>query len=301
MEALRTPDERFEDLPGYAFEPRYLNDLPGFPGLRMHYLDEGPSDAEHVFLCLHGQPTWAYLYRDMIRAFATAGHRAVAPDLFGFGRSDKPVDDGVYTFDFHRQALLAFLDRLDLAGVTLVLHDWGGLLGLTLPIDRPLLFRRLIISNTAFATGDQPLTPGFLAWRDWVASQDEIAVDRLMGRACPQLSEAERAAYAAPFPDRRYQAGVRRFPAMVPDRPDAPGAELSRRARQWWKQEWTGPAFMAIGMQDHILGPPVMAAVRASIHGCGEPLEIADAGHFVPEWGEEIAAGALAAFASWEQ
>src|SRR5438477_11631810 len=130
--ALRTPDERFAHLPGHPFEPHYAEDLPGYEGLRMHYVDEGPRDARHTFLCLHGQPTWSYLYRRMIPVFTEAGHRVVAPDFFGFGRSDKPTDEPVYTFTFHRESLLRLAERLGLEGVTLVCQDWGGLLGLTL-------------------------------------------------------------------------------------------------------------------------------------------------------------------------
>lgn len=230
-EALRTADDRFANLPGFPFAPRYVDDLDGYPDLRMHYVDEGPADAEHTFLCLHGQPTWSYLYRGMIPVLTAAGQRAVAPDLFGFGRSYKPVDDEIYTFDYHRGALLAFIERQDLRNVTLVVHDWGGILGLTLPLEMPDRFAPLIVTNTALGTGDVPLTPGFLAWRRWAAQNPDMAVDRLMARSCPQLSPAEAAAYAAPFPDVRYKAGVRRFPKLVPDRPEAPGAELSRRAR----------------------------------------------------------------------
>lgn len=296
IEALRTPDDRFESIHDFGFSHNYLEDLPGYEGLRMCYVDDGPADSDHTFLCLHGQPTWSYLYRKMIAVFNAAGHRAVAPDLFGFGRSDKPVDDEIYTFDFHRGALLAFIEHLDLRHVTLVLHDWGGLLGLTLPPAAPERFRRLIITNTAFATGDQPLGEGFLAWRQWANDHPDMDVGGLMGRACPQLSEDERAAYGAPFPEARFKGGVRRFPNLVPDRPDAPGAELSRRARDWWGKEWSGPAFMAIGMQDQVLGPPIMKAMHGLIPNCHAPFEIGDAGHFVPESGEEIARRALAAF-----
>ena len=154
---LRTPDERFANLPGYPFAPHYVEDLDGYRGLRVHYLDEGPRDAGKVFLCLHGQPTWSYLYRRMIPVFTAAGHRVVAPDLPGFGRSDKPADDARYTFMFHRDMLKNLVERLDLRNVVLTVQDWGGLLGLTLPMDMPERFSGLLIMNTAFATGDVPL------------------------------------------------------------------------------------------------------------------------------------------------
>ena len=296
MHALRTPDERFLDLPAYPYAPRYVQDLAGFEDLRMHYLDEGKRDAAHTFLCLHGQPTWSYLYRKMIPVFAGAGERVVAPDLFGFGRSDKPADECFYTFSRHRDALVALIERLNLGNITLVCQDWGGLLGLTLPMDMPQRFTRLLIMNTALGTGDVPLTEGFVAWRAWCNKNLDMDVAKLMARSCPHLSPAECQAYAAPYPDASYKAGVRRFPNLVPDRPDAGGAEISRRARRWWQSEWKGRTFMAIGMKDPVLGPPVMRALHKLIRGCPAPYEHTEAGHFLQEWGEDIAQRALGAF-----
>ncbi|MGH8757919.1 MAG: haloalkane dehalogenase [Burkholderiales bacterium] len=295
MAILRTPEERFANLPGFDHEPRYLNHLHGYAGLRMHYVDEGPRDAD-VFLCLHGEPTWSFLYRRMIPVFTGAGLRTVAPDLFGFGRSDKPEDDAAYTFDFHRGALKALIDELDLGNITLVCQDWGGLLGLTLPMEMPQRFTRLLVMNTTLGTGDAPLPEGFLAWRKWAAEHPDMVVGKLLGRACPHLTAEERAAYDAPFPDGRHKAGVRRFPQLVPDRPDAPGAEISRAARDWWSRKWKGTSYMAIGMQDPVLGAPVMQALRRHIRGCPPPLEVDEAGHFTPEWGSRIAANALSHF-----
>jgi len=295
-EVLRTPDERFNELPDFPYAPNYLDNLEGYEGLRMHYVDEGPRDAANLFLCLHGEPTWSYLYRKMIPVFTAAGHRVVAPDYFGFGRSDKPVPDDVYQFDFHRDSLLAFIAQLDLSSLTIVCQDWGGLLGLTLPMEIPDRIARLLIMNTALGTGDVKLSEGFVAWRNYVQDTPDFDVGRLMKRSCPLLTDGEIAAYNAPFPDARYKAGVRRFPAMVPDNPQAPGAELSRRAREWLKTAWSGETFMAVGMQDPVLGPPAMKALRKLIQGCPEPFEIADAGHFVQEWGEVVARKALEAF-----
>ena len=295
-EILRTPDECFENLPGFPYTPNYIATLPGYDGMRMHYLDEGPQDAEHVFLCLHGEPTWSYLYRKMIPVFNAAGHRVIAPDFFGFGRSDKPVEEETYQFDFHRGALSLFIEALGLKGITLVCQDWGGILGLTLPMDMPERFAGLLVMNTAIGTGDAPLSEGFLAWRGWVNKNPDMAVGRLMKRSCPHLSEEECAAYEAPFPDARYKAGVRRFPNLVPDHPDAPGALVSRNAREWLRNRWNGRTFMAVGMQDPVLGPPVMRALQQEIRGCPEPHELADAGHFVQEWGEEVARKALEAW-----
>jgi len=296
MDILRTPEERFANLPGFAFAARHLEDLRGYGGIRIHYLDQGPRDSKQVFLCLHGEPTWSYLYRKMIPVFTAAGHRAVAPDFIGFGRSDKPADDNVYTFNFHREMLRQFIERLDLRNITLVCQDWGGLLGLTLPMDMPGRFTRLLIMNTALGTGDVPLGAGFLAWRAFVAANPDMDVAGLMARAAEILSPAECAAYAAPFPDARYKAGVRRFPQLVPDRLESEGAELSRRARKWWNTEWSGQGFMAVGMKDPVLGPAVMNYMRGQIRNCPPPMEVANAGHFVQEWGEEVATKALQAF-----
>ena len=295
MECLRTPDERFADLPGYPFAPNYLHDLPGSAGVRVHYLDEGPRDAPVVWLCLHGQPTWSYLYRKMIPVFASAGHRVIAPDLIGFGRSDKPVAESTYSFDFHRRMLMDLIERLDLTNVRLVCQDWGGLLGLTLPMAYPQRFSGLLVMNTGLATGDVPLGEGFLAWRAYARSQPDLDIAALMLRGTPVLSAAEAAAYAAPFPDATFKAGVRRFPELVPEHPDSPGAALSRQARQWWSEQWTGKSLMAIGMQDPVLGPPAMRYLHKHIRGCPPPLELADAGHFVQEWGEPVAQAALSA------
>ncbi len=295
IEALRTPEERFQNLPDYKYSPHYIDDLQNYDGLRIHYADEGAADAEHTFLCLHGEPTWAYLYRKMIPVFTAAGHRAVAPDFLGFGRSDKPVDDDVYTFNFHRDFLLRFIERLDITNITLVCQDWGGLLGLTLPLDMPERFARLIVMNTAIPTGADP-GPGFLQWKKFVADRPDFDITRLMSRGNPELSPEELAAYVAPFPDDRYRAGVRRFPAIVPITPDMEGADIGRKAARWWRDEWQGASFMAIGMQDPVLGPHIMYRLKDLIRNCPEPLEIEQGSHFVQEHGEQIAKAALDAF-----
>ena len=246
MQTLRTPDECFTDLPGFAFAPNYVDDLPGLSGCRIHYLDEGPADAEVTWLCLHGQPTWCYLYRKMIPVFVAAGHRVIAPDMAGFGRSDKPTDESLYTFDFHRNMLLQFVEHLDLKNIHLVCQDWGGLLGLTMPMQQPDRYSALLIMNTGLGTGDIPLGEGFLAWREFANNHPDLDIAKLLQRSTPVLSDAEAAAYAAPFPDIHYKAGVRQFPRLVPDNPDAPGAALSRQARTWLQNEWQGKSLMAM-------------------------------------------------------
>lgn len=295
LDPVRTPDSRFEGLPDWPYQARYVDDLPGYAGLRMHYVDEGPSDAP-VFLCLHGEPTWSFLYRKMIPVFLESGARVVAPDFYGFGRSDKPVDDSDYTWDFHRGSLLTFIERLDLTDVTLVVQDWGGLLGLTVPVDMPERVSGLLIMNTGFGAGVEP-TEGFIAWRDYVANTPDFDVGKLMKRSCEHLTDAEVAAYEAPFPGAEYKAGVRTFPALVPTSPDMAGVDVSRKAMKWWSSEFEGRSFMAIGEADPVLGP-VMPLIHGIIKGCPEPLVLPEVGHFVQEWGEEVARTALAHWGS---
>jgi len=296
MQILRTPEERFHPLPFFPFAPHYVDDLPGYEGLRLHYVDEGPRDAREVFLCLHGEPTWAYLYRKMIPPFRNAGARVVAPDWFGFGRSDKPVEDAVYTFAFHRNTALRFVERLDLRGVTLVCQDWGGLLGLTLPMDMPGRFERLLLMNTGIATG-HPIGAGFAAWKAFAATYHHIPVSGLVALSSPgALNPYDAAAYDAPFPDARYQAGVRRFPQLVPIEPGMEGAAEGERTRKFLANDWRGESFMAIGLRDPVLGKPAMEDLSSTIRGCPPPLELPEAGHFVQEWGAEVARAALAAW-----
>lgn len=293
---LRTPDECFAGLPDFPFAPHYTTGLAGFEGLRVHWVDEGPRDAAITVLCLHGQPTWSYLYRKMLPVFVAAGQRVVAPDLIGFGRSDKPEDEGFYTFSRHRDMLIAFVRALALRHVTLVVQDWGGLLGLTLPLALPGVVERLIVMNTTFGTGDVPLGQGFLDWRAYSNSRPDLDIAGLMRRSIAGLSDDEARAYDAPYPDARYKAGVRRFPNLVPDHPDADGAAVSRQSRDWWSTEWNGPTVMAVGMRDPVLGPGPMRLLRSQIRHCPPALELPDTGHFVQESGEAVAIAALAAF-----
>ena len=295
-DALRTPDERFASLPGHPWQPRYLSDLPSLAGLRLHYVDEGPPGGPRTWLCLHGNPSWSYLYRKMIPVFLAAGDRVVAPDLVGFGRSDKPKREAAHSFRWHREVLLELVERLDLHDVVLVVQDWGGLLGLTLPMAAEHRYAGLLVMNTMLGTGDQPLGAGFLAWREMCARNPDFGVGRLFARGNPQLSAAECAAYDAPFPDRGHRAALRAFPALVPDHPDADGAAVSRQARDFWAQRWIGQTMMAIGAQDPVLGPAVMQGLRAGIRGCPQPILVEQAGHFVPEHGAPIAQVAVGYF-----
>jgi len=287
---LRTPDDRFAATPGFAWAPHYLD----HKGQRVHFIDEGARDASVTALCLHGNPSWSYLYRHMIPVFTAAGLRVVAPDLIGFGRSDKPLEESAHSFDFHRDMLLSFIEQLDLKNILLVCQDWGGLFGLTLPMAMPERFTRLLVMNTGLGMGD--LTDGFRQWRSYSNSQPDMAVGKLFKRGKPALSDAEMAAYDAPFPDATYKAALRAFPNLVPDGAEAPGAALSREAAAFWRDRWLGDSFMAIGMQDPVLGPPAMRALHKIIRNCPPPLEVPEGGHFVQEWGAPIAGAALAHF-----
>ncbi len=291
---LRTPDECFAALSGFGFAPNYLADLPGADGARMHYLDEGPRDAGTTVLALHGNPSWCYLYRHMIPVFTGAGLRVVAPDLIGFGRSDKPADEAWHSFERHRNLLLALVERLELRNVLLVCQDWGGILGLTLPMAQPDRYTRLLVMNTTLATGE--VTEGFRQWRAYSNGLADLAVGKLLGRGKRDMTVAEMAGYDAPFPDASFKAALRAFPNLVPDGADAPGAAIGREAGAFWRERWAGQTFMAIGQQDPVLGGAPMLALRHGIRGCPEPMLVADAGHFVPEWGAPIARAALAAF-----
>lgn len=295
-DAVRTPLARFDNLPGYPWPGQYIDDLSSLQGLRLHFLDLGPDTAPLTYLCLHGNPAWSFLYRKMIPVFLAAGHRVVAPDLIGFGKSDKPKKDEFHTFSWHRQVLLELVERLNLQRVVLVVQDWGGLLGLTLPMAAPGRYCGLLVMNTTLATGEQPLTPGFLAWREMCAKNPDYDLARLMARGNPDLSPEECAAYAAPFPDRGHRAAPRAFPALVPDQSQADGAAVSRLAREFWETQWTGQSLMAIGVQDAVLGLTTMMDLHQFIRGCPPPLLLEQAGHFVQEHGEAIAQSAVAYF-----
>jgi tRNA(adenine34) deaminase len=287
-DALRTPDACFANVLDYPWAPHYLSDLPSLTGLRMHYLDEGDPAAPITYLCLHGNPSWSYVYRKMIPGFLASGARVVAPDLIGFGKSDKPKKESSHGFSWHRGILLEFVERLNLHNVVLVVQDWGGILGLTLPMEAPHRYAGLLAMNTLLATGDGALTPGFLAWREMCAKNPEFDIGCLLARGNPQMGAAECAAYMAPFPDKGHRSATRAFPAMVPHTPDSDGAALSVRARAFWQQQWSGRSLMAIGMQDPVLGEGTMLALHATVRGCAAPLRIDTAGHFVQEHGQSF-------------
>lgn len=286
MEILRTPDARFANLPGWPFAPRYAV----FDGLRMHYVDEGPPDAPPILL-LHGEPSWSFLYRKLIPPLAAAGFRAVAPDLIGFGRSDKPARRREYTYARHVGWMRAFVEALDLREITLVCQDWGGLIGLRLAAEHGERFARIVAANTGLPTGDQPLGTTFRLWRLFSQLVPRLPVGRIVGAGCAtRPPPAILAAYDAPFPGERFKAGARQFPVLVPTRPDDPAAAANRRA---WAAlgRWEKPFLTAFGDADPITRGVDLTLQRHIPGAWGQPhVTICGASHFIQEdRGEELA------------
>jgi haloalkane dehalogenase len=285
MDVLRTPDDRFDDLPDFAYPPRYLD-----AGVRVHYIDAGPASSAPVLL-MHGEPSWSFLYRRMIPPLVGAGHRVIAIDLVGFGRSDKPVSRSDHTYARHVGWMHEAVRTLDLRDITLVCADWGGLIGLRLVAAEDARFARVVAANTALPTGDERVPEAFRRWRDFSQSAPEFAVGNIVSGGCvTDLDAAVVAAYDAPFPDDRYKAGPRQMPLLVPITPDDPESSANRTA--WAQlQKFDRPFLCAFSDSD-----PVTRGAdrlfRERIPGCvGQPhTTIAGAGHFLQEdRGEELA------------
>ncbi|MBI5949446.1 MAG: haloalkane dehalogenase [Chloroflexi bacterium] len=292
MKVLRTPDERFANLPGYPFQPHYIQVPDGEGGeLRVHYLDEGPRDGE-VVLLMHGEPSWSFLYRKMVPVLAAAGFRCVVPDLVGFGRSDKPASRADYTYARHVAWMkAALLDRLDLRGITLFGQDWGGLVGIRLLAENVDRFRRLVVGNTGLPTGDGRPSEAFLRWQTFSQQSPAFPIGTIVSNGCATpLAPDVVAAYDAPFPDDTYKEGARIFPSLVPTRPDDPASEANRRA--WTVLEgWQGPVLCAFSDKDAITADGERVFQR--LPGAqGQPhVTIAGGGHFLQEdRGEALAA-----------
>lgn len=297
MDALRTPDERFADLPGWPYAPHHT-DVPSGDGgtLRIHHVDEGPAGGE-VVLCLHGEPSWGYLYRKMVPVLTGAGLRVLVPDLVGFGRSDKPTSRDDYTYQRHVDWMTAWMEAVDLQGATLVCQDWGGLIGLRLAAEHPDRFARLVVANTFLPTGDRPPGEAFLRWRAYSQEAPEFNVGHIVQGGCATrpLDPAVVAAYDAPFPDDRYLAGARQFPALVPITPDDPASAANRRA---WEvlERWERPVLCAFGDSDAITAGGDRYFLQHVPGTKGMPhTTIVGGGHFLQEdKGEDLAAAVVA-------
>jgi len=284
LQVLRTPEERFAKLPGHPFAPHYA-EIAGGDGtrLRIHYVDEGPRGAAPVLL-LHGEPSWSYLYRKMIPVLVAAGHRAVAPDLVGFGRSDKPASRSDYSYQRHVDWLRATIHALALRDITLVCQDWGGLLGLRLLADEPERFARVVAANTFLPTGDQPPGEPFLRWREFSQRVPDFSAGFILQTATTtSLPPEVVAAYDAPFPDEAYKAGARVFPLLVPAAPDDPAAPANRRA--WQALERFAKPFLTAFSDGDPITRGGDAVFQARVPGArGQPhTTIAGAGHFLQE------------------
>lgn len=278
MDFLRTPDSRFERLLDYPFEPHYAD----VAGLRMHYVDEGPRDA-YPILMLHGEPSWSYLYRHMIPICAAAGHRVIAPDLIGFGKSDKPTDMAAYSYQTHMDWLLSLLDQLELDNITLVCQDWGSLLGLRLAAENPERFRAIVVGNGMLPTGDQKVPAAFQLWKNFAIYSPLFPIARIIDSGTfRKLGPDERRAYDAPFPNRKYKAGARAFPKLVPVTPEDPASDANRAA---WKvlEQWDKPFLTTFSNGDPITrgGDTFM---QERIPGAkGQPHQTLVGGHFLQE------------------
>lgn len=279
IEFLRTPDERFKDLKNYPFSPNYIE----VSGLRIHYVDEGDKKAEPV-LMLHGEPTWSYLYRKIIPPVVNAGFRAVAPDLIGFGKSDKPVNKEDYTYQRHVDWITEFVKKVGLKNIILLCHDRGGLIGLRIVAQNPELFAGVIACNTFLPTGDMPAGKAFLKWREFSRTAPEFDTGTVVKNGCVrEVSPDTISAYNAPFPDDRYKAGARIFPSLVPITPDDPASEPNRQA---WKvlSKWEKPFLTAFSDSDPITRGGNLFFQQAVPGAKGQShITIQKAGHFLQE------------------
>lgn len=283
MTVLRTPDQCFANLPDFDFEPRYLDlEDPDLGTMRMHYLDEGPTNGQ-IMLCMHGEPSWSYLYRKMIPGLVAAGFRVLAPDLIGFGRSDKPADTEDYTFAKHVSWMTAWVAQLNLQAATLVAQDWGGLIGLRLVAEMPERFARVTIANTGLPTGDQGASEAFLAWRNFSLTDEAFDIGMILNDfGQGTLSEDEQNAYRAPFPDGSYKAGARKFPSLVPTSVDDPARDANLAAWEVLKT-WDKPFMCCFSDQDPITGGGEKVFLKL-VPGCqGQPHATLHGGHFIQQ------------------
>jgi haloalkane dehalogenase len=285
-DVYRTPDERFEGLPGYSFEPHYED----IDGLRMHYVDEGSGDP---VVCFHGEPTWAFLYRKMLPPLVDGGNRVICPDLAGFGRSDKPTDRGWYTYDRHVTLVTELLERVDVRGATIVVQDWGGPIGLRWAVENPDRVARLVILNTGLFTGR--VSKGFMAWREFAERTPDLPIGFIVqGATTTELPDDVVRGYEAPWPNAESKAGAAQFPLLVPIEDGQPGVEEMGAVMDELSR-WDKPALCAFSDSDPVFPfPRAGERFTSTIPTAGEQVRIEGAAHFLQEdRGEEIAGHVL--------
>jgi haloalkane dehalogenase len=285
MKSLRTPDARFENLPGYPFAPNYVD----VDGLRMHYVDEGPRDGS-VVLLLHGEPSWSYLYRKMIPPLAAAGFRVIAPDLVGFGKSDKPASKSDYSYAIHVDWMRQFIEALGLNDINLFCQDWGSLIGLRVAAENEQRFARIALGNGALVTGDESMPRIFRLWQKFARYSPWFPIGRILQLGTvSELTAAEVAAYDAPFPSAKFKSGARAFPALVPTTADDPASEANRAAWRVFEQ-WEKPFLTCFSNRDPITRGGFRTWQEQVPGARGNNVKIENAGHFLQEdKGPEIA------------
>ena len=283
MNVLRTPEERFKDIPDFPYQPKYLEVVDEKIGaLRVAYIDEGDAN-QPVVLCMHGEPTWSFLYRKMIPVFLSAGYRVIAPDLIGFGRSDKPTDRDAYSVANYVKWMSDWLNSLELNEITLVAQDWGGHIGLRLLTAMPEKFSRVSISNTGLQTGDEPMSDFFMGWRELSQTVEDFDIGLIVNMFDEgPLTEAEKDAYRAPFPSEEYKAGARQFPLLIPVSPDDPASEDNRNA---WKvlEKWEKPMLLCFSDNDPLTGPCIEPFKNKVPGAKGQPHVTLNGLHFIQE------------------
>lgn len=288
IEFKRTPEERFANLPGYNFKDNYLQVNPG--NLRMHYIDENRA-SDKIILMLHGEPSWSYLYRKMIPLFTEAGYRSIAPDLIGFGKSDKPIDRKVFSYAIHIEWLVHFVQQLQLTEINLICQDWGGLLGLRIASENQNLFHSITTANTFLPTGDNKLPDAFYEWKSFSQNVKRLPIGKIIKNGCyKEISPETIKAYDAPFPDESYKEAARIFPALVPDSPNDPASEANKKAWEVYSN-WNIPFLTAFSDQDPIMNRADLFFRRKIPGAKGQPhTTIKGGGHFLQEdCGEDLA------------
>ena len=296
----RTPEKNFHNLPSFPYKLHYLDKVEGFEGfkdgLRISYLDEGPKDSELTFLMIHGHLTWSYMWRHFIKILIDSNHRAIAVDLPGFGRSDKPIDEKNYTFSNLRNTLINTINRLDLKNIVLVVHEWGGFLGLTIPMEFYERFAGIIVHSTAVTTGTQIMSESYSDWRKYCNDNPDMNIRAIIARTNRVLNLKECNAYHAPFDNYESKAALRALPKIVPDNPQKDGAQISRDASLWLSEQFDGPAVLLSGMRDPLFPQEVIKNLGNIIKGINVLPGKDNAGHFLPEWAMEYGENLLSQF-----